>query len=93
MSPEHTDDDGEVKVGMLPWRAVKFTRLFKHLDTLRPKRTPRPNNPELIGARAPPPDVPLFMIDPEFVALDRAQQEHHDPEEEDIEMDSMSDGD
>ncbi|KAJ2799806.1 hypothetical protein H4R20_004290 [Coemansia guatemalensis] len=76
MSPEHTDDDSEVKVGTLPWRSDIFTRLFHHLDTLRPKRTPRPTHPRLSGGSIPAPDVPEFMIDPAFVAVDRAP---HDP--------------
>ncbi|KAJ2726722.1 hypothetical protein GGI07_000447 [Coemansia sp. Benny D115] len=91
MSPEHTDEEGEVKVGVLPWRAVTYTKLFRHLDTLRPKRTPRPSDPRLNGGSAPPPDMPAFMIDPEYLALERAQHEQHDPEE-DVEMDSSSDG-
>ncbi|KAJ1995380.1 hypothetical protein GGI25_002507 [Coemansia spiralis] len=91
MSPEHTDDDGEVKVGFLPWRQNTFTKLFRHLDTLRPKRTPRPTNTNLSGGSAPPPDIQSFLIDPEYVAVDRAQEESHDPEE-DIEMESSSDG-
>ncbi|KAJ2588645.1 hypothetical protein H4R99_007726 [Coemansia sp. RSA 1722] len=91
MSPEHTDDDGEVKVGLLPWRADTFTRLFRHLDSLRPKRTPRPNNSQLSGGQVPPPDMPAFMIDPDYLAIDRSQHEQHEPEE-DIEMESYSDG-
>ncbi|KAJ2081487.1 hypothetical protein H4R24_002312 [Coemansia sp. RSA 988] len=76
MSPEHTDDDSEVKVGTLPWRTDIFTRLFHHLDTLRPKRTPRPAHPRLSGGPIPAPDVPEFMIDPAFMAVDRR---FHDP--------------
>ncbi|KAJ2848562.1 hypothetical protein J3B02_003925 [Coemansia erecta] len=92
MSPEHTDDDGEVKVGLLPWRAETFTRLFRHLDSMRPKRTPRPSNPRLSGGQIPPPDMPVFMIDPEYLAIDRSQHEQHE-HEEDIEMEEgYSDG-
>ncbi|KAI7834552.1 hypothetical protein BX661DRAFT_1663 [Kickxella alabastrina] len=92
MSPEHTDEegDGEVRVGTLPWRAYTFTKLFRHLDTLRPKRTPRSSNPHLSGGSAPPTDMPAFMIDPEYIAVDRAHHENHDPED-DIDMDSFSD--
>ncbi|KAJ2864597.1 hypothetical protein GGH94_002805 [Coemansia aciculifera] len=89
MSPEHTDEEGEVKVGGLPWRSHTFNKLFRHLDTLRPKRTPRPTDPNLSGGVLPPPDVPPFMLDMEYMAVDRSY--HHDPEE-DIEMDSSSDG-
>ncbi|KAJ2613678.1 hypothetical protein H4S08_002066 [Coemansia sp. RSA 1365] len=71
MSPEHTDEDGEVKVGTLPWRMDIFTRLFQHLDTLRPKRTPRPDHPRLSGGPIPAPDVPEFMIDPAIMTMDR----------------------
>ncbi|PIA17034.1 hypothetical protein COEREDRAFT_7801 [Coemansia reversa NRRL 1564] len=71
MSPEHTDDDSEVKVGTLPWRSDIFTRLFHHLDTLRPKRTPRPTHPHLSGGPVPAPDVPEFMIDPVYMTVDR----------------------
>ncbi|KAJ2263753.1 hypothetical protein GGI01_000485 [Coemansia sp. RSA 376] len=89
MSPEHTDEEGEVKVGGLPWRSHTFNKLFRHLDTLRPKRTPRPTDPNLSGGVLPPPDVPTFMLDMEYMAVDRSY--HHDPEE-DIDMDSLSDG-
>ncbi|KAJ2747557.1 hypothetical protein GGI20_000382 [Coemansia sp. BCRC 34301] len=88
MSPEHTDEEGEVKVGALPWRTHTFNKLFRHLDTLRPKRTPRPSDPKLSGSILPPPDVPAFMLDMEYMAVDRSY--HHDPEE-DIEMGSSSD--
>ncbi|KAJ1667796.1 hypothetical protein EV178_000993 [Coemansia sp. RSA 1646] len=92
MSPEHTDDDGEVKVGILPWRRDTFTRLFKHLDTLRPKRTPRPSNTKLSDRSVPPSDIPAFLIDPAYIAVDRAERDSHGPEE-DIEMESLSDDD
>ncbi|KAJ2023021.1 hypothetical protein IWW57_004291 [Coemansia sp. S610] len=88
MSPEHTDEEGEVKVGGLPWRSNIFNELFRHLDTLRPKRTPRPTDPNLIGGVLPPPEVPEFMLDREYMLVDRSY--HHDPEE-DIEMDSSTD--
>ncbi|KAJ1953348.1 hypothetical protein GGI12_006032 [Dipsacomyces acuminosporus] len=88
MSPEHTDDDGEVKVGTLPWRAQTFTKLFRHLDTLRPKRTPRPSNPQLSGGTVPPAEIPSLMIDPAYTAADVSMSEHHmDP---DLDMSSSS---
>ncbi|KAJ1733946.1 hypothetical protein LPJ72_002599 [Coemansia sp. Benny D160-2] len=93
MSPEHTDDDGEVKVGILPWRQDTFTRLFRHLDTLRPKRTPRPGNAKLSDRLAPPPEIPSFMIDPAYVSVEGAEQEDSHGPEEDIEMESMSEND
>ncbi|KAI8323853.1 hypothetical protein GQ54DRAFT_303108 [Martensiomyces pterosporus] len=89
MSPEHTDDDGEVKVGALPWRAQTFTKLFRHLDTLRPKRTPRPSNPRLSGSAAPPPEIPSLLIDPAYVAVDRSMSDHH----LDLDMDMSSSSD
>ncbi|KAJ2160503.1 hypothetical protein GGF46_002203 [Coemansia sp. RSA 552] len=102
MSPEHTDDDGEVKVGVLPWRLTPYSDLFHHLDSLRPKRTPRPNNPLLSGGEMPPPGIPDFMISPAYISMDRTRMGHehdHDPEDiatnpdpEDIEMESSSDG-
>ncbi|KAJ1669887.1 hypothetical protein GGF38_001914, partial [Coemansia sp. RSA 25] len=88
MSPEHTDNEGEVRVGVLPWRTHTFNKLFRHLDSLRPKRTPRPSDPRLSGSILPPPDVPAFMLDMDYMAVDRSY--HHDPEE-DIEMGSSSD--
>ncbi|KAJ2627235.1 hypothetical protein H4R22_004497 [Coemansia sp. RSA 1290] len=99
-SPEHTDDDGEVKVGVLPWRLETYSSLFHHLDTMRTKRTIRPLNPNLTGGSVPPPEVPDFMIDPRYLSMDRSHRGHdpeNDPEEppqdpeEDIEMGSSSD--
>ncbi|KAJ2546487.1 hypothetical protein EV175_005583, partial [Coemansia sp. RSA 1933] len=92
MSPEHTDDDGDVKVGVLPWRRDTFTKLFKHLDTLRPKRTPRPNNTNLSDRSVPPSDIPPYMVDPAYIPVDRAERGSHGPEE-DIEMESLSESD
>ncbi|KAJ1907177.1 hypothetical protein LPJ81_000918, partial [Coemansia sp. IMI 209127] len=92
MSPEHTDDDGEVKVGVLPWRRDTFTRLFRHLDTLRPKRTPRPNNTNLSDRSVPPSDIPAYIVDPAYISVDRAERESHGAEE-DIEMESLSESD
>ncbi|KAJ2453594.1 hypothetical protein EV183_002119 [Coemansia sp. RSA 2336] len=99
-SPEHTDDDGEVKVGVLPWRLETYSNLFHHLDTMRTKRTIRPLNPNLTGGSVPPSEVPDFMIDPRYLSMDRSHRGHdpeNDPEEppqdpeEDIEMGSSSD--
>ncbi|KAJ2848233.1 hypothetical protein IWW36_003427 [Coemansia brasiliensis] len=99
-SPEHTDDDGEVKVGVLPWRLDTYSNLFHHLDTMRTKRTIRPLNPQLTGGSVPPPEVPDFMINPRYLSMDRSHRGHdpeNDPEEppqdpeEDIEMGSSSD--
>ncbi|KAJ1955598.1 hypothetical protein EC988_001794 [Linderina pennispora] len=90
MSPEHTDDDGEVKVGTLEWRTPTYTKLFKLLDTLRPKRTPRPNNPHLKGCAAPPPEIPSIMIDPAYAALDRVAEEQHDMDEDESDEDADS---
>ncbi|KAJ2472697.1 hypothetical protein GGI02_001390 [Coemansia sp. RSA 2322] len=89
MSPEHTDDDGEVKVGGLPWRSQTFTKLFRHLDTLRPKRTVRPTNPNLNSDALPLPDVPSFMLDQAYLAIERTYQPHDS--EDDIEMGTSSD--
>ncbi|KAJ2226876.1 hypothetical protein EV180_002727 [Coemansia sp. RSA 518] len=99
-SPEHTDDDNEVRVGVLPWRLDKYTKLLHHLDTMRTKRTIRLCNPHLSGGSVPPPDIPDYMIEPEYLSMDRTQRSHdpdQDPEEqnpdpeEDIEMGSSSD--
>ncbi|KAJ2388549.1 hypothetical protein GGI23_006031 [Coemansia sp. RSA 2559] len=92
MSPEHTDDDGDVKVGVLPWRRDTFTRLFRHLDTLRPKRTPRPSNTNLSDRSVPPSDIPAYIIDPAYIPVDRAERESHGAED-DIEMESLSESD
>ncbi|KAJ2661003.1 hypothetical protein IW148_003527 [Coemansia sp. RSA 1199] len=99
-SPEHTDDDNEVRVGVLPWRLEKYSQLFHHLDTMRTKRTIRLCNPQLSGGSVPPPDIPDYMIDPDYLSMDRTQRSNdpdQDPEEqnpdpeEDIEMGSSSD--
>ncbi|KAJ2379420.1 hypothetical protein H4S02_007122 [Coemansia sp. RSA 2611] len=101
-SPEHTDDDGEVKVGVVPWRMDTYTKLFHHLDTMRTKRTIRPVNAQLSSGSVPPPEIPDFMIDPAFLSMDRARrspdpdqdpEDHNADPEEDIEMGSSSDGD
>ncbi|KAJ2769320.1 hypothetical protein IWQ56_002600, partial [Coemansia nantahalensis] len=88
MSPEHTDDDGEVKVGALPWRLEMYANLFHHLDTLRPKRTPRHLHPSLCDSSAPAPDIPRFMIDQAYLAMGHT---HPDPDPDDDDDDDDDD--
>ncbi|KAJ1729109.1 hypothetical protein LPJ61_003685 [Coemansia biformis] len=96
MSPEHTDDDGEVKVGALPWRLSVFSKLFHHLDTLRPKRTPRHAHPSLRDTSAPMPEIPSCMIDQAYMAMSRVHRGHahgHDVDPDDDDDDDVNDED